>query len=154
MRRLLIASLVTGLLLAGCGTTKMVVKSHTVTQLRTTTEERTVTTAQQPTIFVAASEGLLYKPDSLSFHGGHQIVDRIRWMAYGGALAVGRARFGRDDCNPSCADGHYTYTPITVWLTQRKACHGEIAYTFWHLKGAGLDPVPEPIADEYLTPCR
>jgi hypothetical protein len=100
MRRLFLAALL-GALLAGGGSTEIITRERlqTVTQVQTVRQVHTVTTTPEPTVYVAAAEGLLYKPSSLSYYGGHQIVDRIRWNAYGGPVAIAKAVFGRDDCN-------------------------------------------------------
>lgn len=149
---------------AGCGATKVVVstsvETETVTRTFRTTVRQTLTLKQpsltpaspEPTVYVRAMEGLLYKPDTISYYGGHQLVTHIRWTSYGGQEAIGNALYGRDDCNPSCAAGHYTYTPITVRLTSRELCRGVVAYTMWSLTGAGLD-APPAYVDE-TGPCR
>jgi hypothetical protein len=135
----------------------VVVKEHTqtvtVTSVRTVTAT-TRTGAAEPTIYVDTLQGLLYKPDSMSYYGGAQVIEHIRWLSYGGAVAIGKAEFGRDDCNPDCATGRYTYTPITVKLMDRQRCHGATAYDTWSLRGAGLDPAPATITDPDSAPCE
>src|SRR5712691_6816184 len=156
MRTLALVMVGSALLLAGCGTTKVIEKDRLVT--RTVTLDRTVTqlstsAAPEPTVYFASTEGLIYKPDSMSYYGGHQTIERIRWVTYGGAVAVGKAFYGVDDCNPSCAGGHYTYTPITVKLMSRELCKGVPAYSRWSLIGAGLDSTPDLIVGSNRSPC-
>ena len=103
-------------------------------------------------MYVDAMEGLLYKPETMSVGGGHQFVGHIRWMSYGGPEAIAKAVYGYDDCKPSCAGGHYIYTPIMVKLTSREFCRGVTAYSMWSLTGAGLDPAPAYINE--TGPCR
>jgi hypothetical protein len=151
-----VALLFLALFLVGCGTTKVVVHQRTQTQTvtRTITQAATTPAAPEPTIYVDTSSGLLYKPDSINVYGGHQFVAHIRWVRYGGATAFGKADFGRDDCNPDCATGHYTYTPITVTLIDRQLCHGATAYTSWSFRGAGLDATAGPIVGPNFIPCE
>ena len=113
-RRLLVASAAVALAAAGCGTTKIVVSTpvdtETVTLVTTLRQVRTLkqspsTAAPEPTVYVDAMEGLLYKPETMSVGGGHQFVGHIRWMSYGGPEAIAKAVYGYDDCIPGCAGG-------------------------------------------------
>ncbi len=143
---------------AGCGTAsrtvvKVSTQTRTTTTVRTVKEVTTVAATSKPTIYVDTPTGLLFKPDAMTYYGGHQVIERIRWLAYGDAVAVGRAEFGRDDCNPNCAEGQYTFTSITVKLMDRALCHGVTAYRRWTLVGAGLDPTPGYITGPLGGPC-
>jgi hypothetical protein len=140
--------------IVGCGTTRVVVQERTQTNTVTeTVKQPEPRVAAEPMIYVDTPAGLLYKPPSISYYGGHQFIAHIRWTTYGGALALGKGDYSLDDCDPSCAEGHYTYTPVTVRLTDRKACRGVTAYTTWSLRGAGLDATPAPIASQDSDSC-
>jgi hypothetical protein len=122
--------------LAGCGSTKVVHETRVVT--RTTTDVMTVTikTAPARPVYVETfGGGLEYKPDQMSYYGGEQYIRHIRWFAYGGTSALGRGEWGQNDCLPSCADGHYTYTRVTVRLATREYCRGAMAYRDWTIVG-------------------
>jgi len=135
----------------GCGSTKTVtvVRTTTVTTTRsvTVTQAHKVTRAMPagPTVYVETLDGVQYEPTSINYYGGHQFVARIRWTTYGNDPAVGKAMWASDDCVPSCASGAYHYTPITIRLTTREACHGVVAYRDWSLVGAKLDPKTQSI---------
>jgi hypothetical protein len=146
------------LALAGCGSTKVVQQTRSVTRTVTTTLTVTAKTAasqSEPVVYVetccGVPPGLAYKPREISYYGGQQYIRRIRWVTYGGPTALGRAEWGQNDCNPSCADGHYTYTPVTVKLETREFCHGATAYRDWTITGIDLGPdvyQPQPINRE------
>jgi hypothetical protein len=143
--------------LTGCGTTKTVVvqKRHTVTQTLTVTTVKKI--APAPTVFVETPNGVEYKPTQISYYGGHQYVGRIKWKSYGGDVASGSAVYAYDTCDPDCATGKYTYTPITIQLMTRELCNGVVAYRDWSLVGAKLDPTPESITTgegNLSSPCR
>jgi len=83
---LLGASAAVAVVAAGCGTTKVVVSTsvatETVAAVATVRQVRTVNqgpaTVAEPTVYVEAIEGLLYKPETMSYGGGHQFVAHIR----------------------------------------------------------------------------
>jgi hypothetical protein len=145
--------------LSGCGSTRTVVvrQTRTVTTVRTVTRTETVTKvkaiATQPTVYVAAREGIVYKPSQMSYYGGEQYIGRIKWKSYGGDVATGSAVYAYNTCDKGCAEGPYTYTPITVHLMTRVNCKGVIAYQDWSLVGAKLDPTPQNIAGDGFSPC-
>lgn len=143
------------LALAGCGGTKVLTQTRTVTKTLTVT--RTLSTqpplvASGPTVYVETCCGqpqrLEYRPSELSYYGGQQYIRRIRWITYGGDTALGNGEYGSNDCNPRCAGGHYTYTPVTITLSGREFCRGATAYRDWTIKGIALGPdvfQPRPI---------
>jgi hypothetical protein len=157
--------LVGGVALSGCGTTKtktvVVRETHTVTTVRTVTrtetDTATVTTtktiAPQPTVYVATRDGVQYKPSQMNYYGGQNYIAHIRWKSYGGDVAVGTADWGYNTCDKGCAEGPYTYTPITIRLMTRVNCKGVVAYQDWSLVGAKLDPTPQNIAGDGMSPC-
>jgi hypothetical protein len=138
--------------LAGCGTTKVVVEHRVETY--TVTETRTVTRAgaPSPTVYVEQEGRLSYKPDVLGL-GASSAIERIRWQSYGGAVAIGRGVWGKNDCTPNCASGKITSVPVTVKLMARELCQGVVAYSQWSLIGAGFDPTPDALA-QIQSPCR
>lgn len=135
--------------LVGCGATKVVGRERVKTITLTSILEPTQTVRPpppQPTVYVASNEGVLYKPRKMSYYGGAQVVERIRWMSYGGPTAVARAVYAYDTCKLGCGGGPYTYTPITLKLLNRESCRGSTAYTEWSIIGVrGIDPSPVPI---------
>jgi hypothetical protein len=64
-------------------------QTNTVTETVKQPEPRV---AAEPMIYVDTPAGLLYKPPSISYYGGHQFIAHIRWTTYGGALALGKRR--------------------------------------------------------------
>jgi hypothetical protein len=148
--------------LTGCSSTKIVREIRTTTRSVTTTATVTVTittkvnATAEPLVYVetCCRPVLEYKPEHMSYYGGHQYIRHIRWTTYGGPKAFGRGEWGQNDCNPSCADGHYTFTPVTIKLETREFCQGATAYRDWTITGIDLGPGeywPRSISDQGCT---
>ncbi len=129
------------LVVTGCGSARTVQDTLTITTTETTTRVVTNTVERSTpagvSVFVPMCGQLLYRPARISYYCGHQYVADIRWRSYGGEVAVGRGKYASLDCMPSCADGHYTFTPVTIILVGRFACRGSVAYSEWKLVGLG-----------------
>jgi hypothetical protein len=96
---------------------------------------------------VPSHHSLLYKPDTIGL-GVSSAVTKIRWTAYGGQTAVGKGIFPSNDCDPSCAGGTITPIPVTVRLTRRSLCRGELVYDLIALEGRGFDGTFDVISDD------
>ena len=58
------------------------------------------------------------KPSTIYFSGdAGNIVSGIEWSVWASDVAIGQGRWGYDDCNPNCAQGHVTDYPTTVRLS-------------------------------------
>jgi hypothetical protein len=132
----LIPVLLIALALAGCGT-KTLTKTVRLTETRTT---RVVKRVTPPPLVLVPDQGgdLVYKPDEIGI-GASSVINHIRWIGYGGALAVGRGKFPKNTCTPNCAEGTVTWVPVTVRLKERILCRGRLAYTLMAVDGAGFN---------------
>ena len=63
----------------------------------------------------------LYKPRTFLF-GAHELIQNVSWSKWGKKLAQGKGTYQVNDCIPSCADGTFTPTPSTIYLTGRERC--------------------------------
>lgn len=70
------------------------------------------------------------RPGTVYF-GAHEYIRSIRWSTWGGDAAHGRGIYPVNDCEPSCAEGHYTDYPVRVRLSDVKRCRGR--YEYLHL---------------------
>jgi hypothetical protein len=63
--------------------------------------------------------GLVGGTDGTSVrHPGH-----LRWTAYNSRQGIGRGVVWLDDCDPSCADGHFSAFPVAVHVFAPKKGH-------------------------------
>ena len=63
----------------------------------------------------------LYKPRTFYF-GAHELIQNVSWSKWGKKLAKGKGTYQVNDCIPDCADGTFTPTPSTIYLTGRERC--------------------------------
>jgi hypothetical protein len=141
-----IAFVITSFAAAGCGATRIIERTTTVTVTRTA--------PAQPTVYTETSDGTLaYMPDRMSYGGGAQFVEKIHWSTYGGPEAVGEGVWAYDTCKSrnGCAGGPYEYSPVTVRLANRTLCKGAPAYQDWALEGAKVHQSFQPIASDAFS---
>jgi hypothetical protein len=67
------------------------------------------------------------RPASLQF-ASDATLSRLRWTAWGGALATGQGTATVRICTPSCGGGHNASYPATVSLQGIKVCSGRRFY--------------------------
>jgi hypothetical protein len=83
-------------------------------------------------VFVARSivnGQLAYKPHQIVLSAdGTFSVNRIRWLRYGGPLALGTGRAYARGCRPSCAEGRVFRPRATLRLTRVIKCEGRYIY--------------------------
>jgi hypothetical protein len=148
-----VAFAIVSLVAAGCGTTRIVDQ----TKVEATTVTVTRTTPTQPTVYTETYDGTLaYMPDSMSYGGGAQSVEKIHWSTYGGPEAVGEGVWAYDTCTSKngCAGGPYKYSPVSVRLDDRTLCKGVPAYQDWALSGPKIHHSMQPIlSDAFSAAC-
>ncbi len=54
--------------------------------------------------------------------GGQDVVDRLRWLSYGGDPAVAYGEVLIDDCRPDCASGRLVANPAIVAVAGIERC--------------------------------
>ena len=97
------------------------------------------TSTSRPTYF--AQFGLdthAYKPRRLNPSvDGSLYVARMRWTTWNDRRAVGTGVAHVNDCNPDCADGHYTTHRVTVHLARPRERCGSRFFTTISVRGQG-----------------
>jgi hypothetical protein len=49
-------------------------------------------------------------------------IDHLRWTTWSGRVAIGSGSFHYNDCDPSCAGGHFHSLAARIRLYRRRAC--------------------------------
>jgi hypothetical protein len=111
-RRLLVAALVPGALAAGIAAAPS-----------------TAATAKPG--LISCEHKLTHRPASiLLFCGDGSVgINKIRWSSFGAATATGTGTLLVNKCEPSCADGNYDRSKITITLTKPKTFAGKRSYS-------------------------
>ena len=79
-----------------------------------------------------------YKPRRLTPSvDGSLFVAGMRWSVWDDREAVGEGVAHVNDCNPDCADGHYTQYRVTVRLAQPRRLCGSRFFTTLRVGGSG-----------------
>jgi hypothetical protein len=69
-----------------------------------------------------------YKPKQVVLGAGTPIKD-VHWLKYGGSSAHGEGMlFVATSCNPTCATGQTTFTPISFTVSYVGPCKGKRSY--------------------------
>lgn len=99
--------------------------------------------------------GVAVRPRRLRV-GRHSVLDAIRWLSYGGPVAVGSGRVLVDDCDPGCATGTVREQPAVVTLDgPRTVCRARVyAYLHLHTRTGALGATPPAVRTERLHPER
>ena len=79
-----------------------------------------------------------YKPRRLNPSvDGSLYVQGMQWTVWDDRQAVGDGIAHVNDCNPDCADGHYTEYRVTVRLAQPRELCGSRFFTSIRVRGPG-----------------
>ena len=79
-----------------------------------------------------------YKPRRLNPSvDGSLYVRGMEWTVWDDRHAVGDGIAHVNDCNPDCADGHYTKYRVTVRLAQPRELCGSRFFTSLRVRGSG-----------------
>jgi hypothetical protein len=97
----------------------------------------------------------LFKPTKVELAGdGTYELENMTWQTWSSTEAVGTGTAGIDDCNPSCAGGHWYYVPVNAVFSQpvrgcTQASSGGPQY-FWSQADLTYPTgLPGPVADTY-----
>jgi hypothetical protein len=83
---------------------------------------------------------------------GNFYVDRLDWVGWGGARAVGLGTVHLNDCEPYCAAGHFhTYSAVLIASGSQRCPDGEPAYLTVTWAFVGRSPYP-PSSSGTLNP--
>ena len=96
---------------------------------------------------------LRYRPRTLNYAIGADVLKRISWDAWGGPAAKGSGILEWNYCNPDCAAATIEDFAVTVTLSRRRNCHGYRRYTRlrWRFVDAKPDPVKENPTQRIFT---
>lgn len=116
------------------------------------------------TVYFAAGQDIygqaLYRPATAQVSGdGTYILSGMTWSAWTATTAVGSGTALLNDCNPSCAAGHFYHVPVTVTFSKPvRACKSsygarttDIRYFWTQAKFSYPDGVPRPVSPAYTT---
>ena len=79
-----------------------------------------------------------YKPHRLNPSvDGSLYVGGMQWTVWDDRRAVGEGVAHVNDCNPDCADGHYTQHRVTVRLAHPRELCGSRFFTSMRVEGSG-----------------
>ena len=67
------------------------------------------------------------KPEAITLTcgDGGQYIDEITWNTWGGTGAQGTGIYHVNDCDPSCAEGNFHSTSVTIALSDLETYQGE-----------------------------
>lgn len=68
---------------------------------------------------------------------GSLFMRGMQWTVWDDRHAVGRGIAHVNDCDPSCADGHYATYPVTVRLSRPRELCGSRFFTAIRVRGPG-----------------
>jgi len=61
----------------------------------------------------------MFEPANVELAGdGTYKLENMTWQTWSSTQAVGTGTAGIDDCNPSCAGGHWYYVPVKAVFSQ------------------------------------
>jgi hypothetical protein len=89
------------------------------------------TAAPARTGLIDCAHKLTHRPTSiLLFCGDGSVgINKVTWSSFGGATATGRGTLLVNRCEPSCADGTYTRSRITIRLSRPRTFAGKRSYS-------------------------
>jgi hypothetical protein len=86
----------------------------------TTAPATVITVCRDPAVPCSGAEMQTEPTDMSSTADGSRTVSGISWSGWGSATATGTGTMGVDNCDPTCANGTYSYYPATVILSGLK----------------------------------
>ena len=87
-------------------------------------------------------ETFVYRPHRIGLScDGTFLIQRIRWLHYGGQAASARASAYTRGCNPACAVGRVFHPTARIRLSHRVRCDGREIYA--RLRFTLRGPIPE-----------
>jgi hypothetical protein len=75
-------------------------------------------------------------------------IEHIQWTGWGESFAAGKGTAVVNDCEPSCAGGHFHNYPMLLIVTGRQTCpSGRSAYEKIEYAFVGNSPFPKATAE-------